>query len=259
MANPFVREEVPEKTTEGKSKDSCLSNHIWFGCLPKRFKLASLSCGLHLLKGTPLSKNTNLPKVSQGELLSYVWTNLVFCCFFSSVVCTFIDRVRSPSGSSLFLPLGDREGAIAVLMAAKTYIPNESTLYFNLGNMLGQKEEFQVSRFWWNLPETGTWSKHKIRSPTPPPKNIKFRSTSIKLSRQSVKFCFTSSFSCIKKVDRPVNGAMLMAEERASYFLKRMGTRFYLGAGESLGSFRGHKMACVECWQVLLNRNFQRH
>jgi len=32
-------------------------------------------------------------------------------------------------------------------MAAKKYIPDESLLYFNLGNMLGQKEEFQVRRF----------------------------------------------------------------------------------------------------------------
>lgn len=38
---------------------------------------------------------------------------------------------------------GDRNGAIAVLMAAKTYIPNEYSLYFNLGNMLGQKEDFE--------------------------------------------------------------------------------------------------------------------
>lgn len=59
---------------------------------------------------------------------------------------SFTDRVRSPSGSSYFLLLGDRNGAIAVLMAAKTYIPNEYSLYFNLGNMLGQKEDFQVSR-----------------------------------------------------------------------------------------------------------------
>lgn len=60
---------------------------------------------------------------------------------------SFTDRVRSPSGSSYFLLLGDRNGAIAVLMAAKTYIPNEYSLYFNLGNMLGQKEDFEVSRF----------------------------------------------------------------------------------------------------------------
>jgi len=29
-------------------------------------------------------------------------------------------------------------------MEAKDYIPNEYSLYFNLGNMLGQKEAFQV-------------------------------------------------------------------------------------------------------------------
>lgn len=78
-----------------------------------------------------------------------------FLLFFSSVLCSFIYRVWSPSESSLFLLPGDRDGAIAVLMAAKTYIPNEYSLYFNLGNMLGQKEAFQVSRFWKNLCETG--------------------------------------------------------------------------------------------------------
>lgn len=77
--------------------------------------------------------------MSEQILFSAVF--FFFCCF------SFTDRVRSPSGSSYFLLLGDRNGAIAVLMAAKTYIPNEYSLYFNLGNMLGQKEDFQVSRF----------------------------------------------------------------------------------------------------------------
>ena len=46
-----------------------------------------------------------------------------------------------------FLLLGYRDDAILVLTNAKQYIPNESTLYFNLGNMLGQKEKFQVRMF----------------------------------------------------------------------------------------------------------------
>lgn len=45
------------------------------------------------------------------------------------------------------LLLGDGDEAIDVLMTAKNYIPNEFTLYFNLGNMLGQKEKFQVRLF----------------------------------------------------------------------------------------------------------------
>lgn len=73
-----------------------------------------------------------------------------FLLFFSNVVCSFMDRVRSP-WLTLLLPPGDRDEAISVLMAAKKYIPNESTLYFNLGNMLGQKEEFQVRMFWWRI------------------------------------------------------------------------------------------------------------
>ncbi|KAJ7324081.1 Protein O-mannosyl-transferase tmtc4, partial [Desmophyllum pertusum] len=38
---------------------------------------------------------------------------------------------------------GNRDEAISVIMEAKKYIPNESAVYFNLGNMLGQKDKFQ--------------------------------------------------------------------------------------------------------------------
>lgn len=41
-------------------------------------------------------------------------------------------------------PLGNRDEAISVLLEAKKYIGNESTVYFNLGNMLGQNNKFQV-------------------------------------------------------------------------------------------------------------------
>ena len=58
-----------------------------------------------------------------------------------------IYRIRSP-WSTLLLLLGDGDEAIDVLMTAKMYIPNEFTLYFNLGNMLGQKDKFQVRLFW---------------------------------------------------------------------------------------------------------------
>lgn len=57
-----------------------------------------------------------------------------------------IYRIRSP-WSTLLLLLGDGDEAIDVLMTAKMYIPNEFTLYFNLGNMLGQKDKFQVRLF----------------------------------------------------------------------------------------------------------------
>ena len=43
--------------------------------------------------------------------------------------------------------LGNRDEAISVLLEAKKYIPDESTVYFNLGNMLGQNNKFQV-RVW---------------------------------------------------------------------------------------------------------------
>lgn len=37
---------------------------------------------------------------------------------------------------------GNREAAISVIREAKNHIPNEPSVYFNLANMLGQKDEF---------------------------------------------------------------------------------------------------------------------
>ena len=41
--------------------------------------------------------------------------------------------------------LGNRDGAITVIREAKSHIPNEPSVHFNLANMLGQKDEFVVS------------------------------------------------------------------------------------------------------------------
>ena len=45
----------------------------------------------------------------------------------------------------LLFASGDREAAISVIREAKDHIPNEPSVYFNLANMLGQKDEFPVS------------------------------------------------------------------------------------------------------------------
>lgn len=44
-----------------------------------------------------------------------------------------------------FFPPGKRDAAIAVLREAKGHTPKEPAVYFNLANMLGQKDEFPVS------------------------------------------------------------------------------------------------------------------
>ena len=41
--------------------------------------------------------------------------------------------------------LGNRDAAITVIREAKSHIPNEPSVHFNLANMLGQKDEFVVS------------------------------------------------------------------------------------------------------------------
>ena len=43
-----------------------------------------------------------------------------------------------------FLFLGNRDAAITVIREAKSHIPNEPSVHFNLANMLGQKDEFVV-------------------------------------------------------------------------------------------------------------------
>ena len=40
--------------------------------------------------------------------------------------------------------LGNRDAAITVIREAKSHIPNEPSVHFNLANMLGQKDEFVV-------------------------------------------------------------------------------------------------------------------
>ena len=45
---------------------------------------------------------------------------------------------------SIIVSLGNREAAISVIREAKNHIPNEPSVYFNLANMLGQKDEFLV-------------------------------------------------------------------------------------------------------------------
>ena len=40
--------------------------------------------------------------------------------------------------------LGSRDAAITVIREAKSHIPNEPSVHFNLANMLGQKDEFVV-------------------------------------------------------------------------------------------------------------------
>ena len=47
--------------------------------------------------------------------------------------------------SFLAFYLGNRETAISVIKEAKKHIPEEPLVYFNLANMLGQKDEFFVS------------------------------------------------------------------------------------------------------------------
>ena len=39
---------------------------------------------------------------------------------------------------------GNRDAAITVIREAKSHIPNEPSVHFNLANMLGQKDEFVV-------------------------------------------------------------------------------------------------------------------
>jgi len=46
-----------------------------------------------------------------------------------------------------FLPSGKRDAAISVIREAKDHIPNEPAVYFNLANMLGQKDEFPVHNY----------------------------------------------------------------------------------------------------------------
>ena len=43
-----------------------------------------------------------------------------------------------------FPSLGNRDAAITVIREAKSHIPNEPSVHFNLANMLGQKDEFVV-------------------------------------------------------------------------------------------------------------------
>ena len=40
--------------------------------------------------------------------------------------------------------LGNRDVAITVIREAKSHVPNERSVHFNLANMLGQKDEFVV-------------------------------------------------------------------------------------------------------------------
>ena len=40
--------------------------------------------------------------------------------------------------------LGNRDAAITVIREAKSHIPNEPSVHFNLANMLGQRDEFVV-------------------------------------------------------------------------------------------------------------------
>ena len=57
------------------------------------------------------------------------------------VLYLWVDNVKL---TDFFFRPGNRDEAISVIMEAKKYIPNESAVYFNLGNMLGQKDKFQV-------------------------------------------------------------------------------------------------------------------
>ena len=58
---------------------------------------------------------------------------------------TFLDELNFKVTAGRFPFLGNRDAAITVIREAKSHIPNEPSVHFNLANMLGQKDEFVVS------------------------------------------------------------------------------------------------------------------